>query len=57
MIIEYVNAVRVRYSNDFYIPTKRKAQKYLDQARKIKGFIFKKLNIKDSAVNSIIAIK
>ena len=43
-------AVEVRYPDDFYIPTKQEAKECLEQARKIKEFVFKKLNINDADV-------
>ncbi len=41
-------AVEVRYPDDFYIPTEAEAGECLDIARKVKEFVYKKLDIKDS---------
>jgi hypothetical protein len=38
-------AVEVRYPDDFYIPTEQEARECLEIARKVKEFIYKKLNI------------
>ncbi|MCX6584604.1 MAG: HEPN domain-containing protein [Candidatus Aminicenantes bacterium] len=43
-------AVEVRYPDDFYIPTEKEARESLEIARKVKEFIFQKLNIKDSDI-------
>jgi HEPN domain-containing protein len=41
-------ALEVRYPDDFYIPTEREARESLEIARRIREFIFQKLDIEDS---------
>jgi hypothetical protein len=43
-------AVEVRYPDDFYIPTEQEAKECLEIARKVKEFVFEKLNINDSDI-------
>ncbi|MGD2087465.1 MAG: HEPN domain-containing protein [Candidatus Aminicenantes bacterium] len=43
-------AVEVRYPDDFYIATEQEARECLEIARKVKEFIYKKLNITDSDI-------
>lgn len=45
-------AVEVRYPDDFYIPTEQEAKECLEIARKVKEFVFEKLNINDSDIES-----
>lgn len=45
-------AVEARYPDDFYIPTEKEAGESLEKAIKVKAFVFKKLNIKDSDIKS-----
>jgi len=45
-------AVDVRYPDDFYIPTVEEARECLEIARKVKEFIFRKLNVIDSDIGS-----
>ncbi|MCP5102584.1 MAG: HEPN domain-containing protein [bacterium] len=45
-------AVEARYPDDFYIPTRKEAGECLERARKVKEFILKKMNIKDSDIRS-----
>ena len=40
-------AIDVRYPDEFYIPTIEEAKKAFESAKKVKDFIFKKLNIKE----------
>ena len=46
-------AVEVRYPDDFYIPTEQEARECLEIARKVKEFIYKKLNITDSDIKAL----
>jgi HEPN domain-containing protein len=46
-------AVEVRYPDDFYIPTEKEARECLEIARKVKEFIYKKLNITDSDIKTL----
>ncbi len=43
-------AVEVRYPDEFYIPTIEEARENLEIALKVKEFILKKLNIKESEI-------
>ena len=43
-------AVEVRYPDEFYIPTIDEARENLEIALKVKEFILKKLNIKESEI-------
>lgn len=45
-------AVEIRYPDDFYIPTEKEARECLEIARKVKEFIYRKLNINDSDIRS-----
>ena len=45
-------AVEVRYPDDFYIPTEQEAKECTEIARKVKEFVFEKLNINDSDIES-----
>ncbi|MEM5861346.1 MAG: HEPN domain-containing protein [Candidatus Aenigmatarchaeota archaeon] len=40
-------AIDVRYPDEFYMPTIEEAKKAFESAKKVKDFIFKKLNIKE----------
>jgi HEPN domain-containing protein len=43
-------AVELRYPDDFYIPTEEEAKECLEIARKVKGFILKKIDINDAEI-------
>lgn len=46
-------AVEVRYPDDFYIPTEQEARECLEIARKVKEFVYTKLNITDSDIKAL----
>jgi HEPN domain-containing protein len=43
-------AVDVRYPEEFYMPTASEAKEYFDITLKVKGFVLKKLDIKESEI-------
>lgn len=50
-------AVEVRYPDDFYIPTEKEARESLEIAQKVKEFIFKKLDIKESDIGRDLSVE
>ena len=50
-------AVEARYPDDFYIPTEEEARECLEKARKVKDFVFTKLDIKDTDVRLHLSSK
>jgi len=49
-------AVEIRYPDDFYIPTEKEARECLGIAKKVKEFIYNKLNLSDSDIRSFLTL-